>query len=934
MLITPLVFMLGFMALQAIGQNAGDYRSNPPFGTGAWNAANSWERFNGTSWATALAPPTSADGVITIRNTHRIDLTTATTIDQVVVASGGQLVIFNLVTPFVATLANGVGNDIEVNGTLIVGLGATLSGAGNIVNNSGGTFIVRNTAVISVTAVNNGTMQVSGTGTFQNTTVTNNATFNLIDFTLNLNNATFINRGLVTFDSILDSYISGTGGGVFINEADGTLHRASITGAAWIDPTPGTVAFTNRGTVRGTGIYIFRSNVSNAGFITPGNNGAGIIEMNPAFVTGKTPTFNMEIVSSGFIAGVNYDRVIFSNYDAATVNISGSTLNVSDNASDAVNTIYTIFQSTSTIAGTFPVVHLAPTLGNLTYNATSITVQKIATQIRYVWVGGATGAWGTAANWSPARNTPAATDVLTFNTGTTVTITDVPAESISALNITNNTTVNLQAATASKNLTIGNGYMNYLNVDPGSTLNVLPNGLILLNIFIAGSNSRAVIGGVVNMQNGTFNVGDNVLQLHTNASPLQRVSGQFAIGSGASIEFGDPLHTSGPPIVLPSSIFVAPPVVASITVCRTNGAVFGNQSITVNQANMILGNLTTNAGAKIIFSTTALNPAETPTSKIIGVAEMMPRAIGTGAFNFLGVVSAAGSNIGTVSLTRTTGPDGINSFNGFTSIASSWNITATTEPSPARSVSFSWFSEFDNTANTSLLFQDYRFDVGPGWVAVGALAALQSAGNPRVTTATLTLKFTGIWSISDQANVLPIVLGELSAKQVDENVVLDWNTLSELNGDYFEIQRRGQYEEGFTSLGTVSAHGTTNDEQFYTFIDQRPLKGLNYYRLKLVDFDQTFEYSSIVAVQFKPDGQFSIYPNPSNGKQVTIQFAEAVNGKITVFDMAQRKVMTLTLDGTPADEVVLSDLALAAGAYLISFETTGQRIVKRLLVKP
>lgn len=929
MLLIALVLVLSFISAQTIAQNAGDYRSNTL--AGEWALAANWQRFNGTMWVAAGAAPTSADGVVTIRNGHRINLTAAATIDQVVVATGGELYIYNPFTPIVFTLANGAGNDIEVNGLLVVSANATLVGAGNIVNNSGGTFIVRNFGILSVTTVNNGTMQVANNATFQSNTVTNNATFNMQSFTLNLNTATLVNHGTITFDSILDSFIDSSGGGIFNNEPDGTLYKTSALGAAWIDPDPGTVSFNNRGIVKGIGPFIFR-NAANTGVISPGNNGAGILEVNPTFITGKSPAFHLDIISSGVIPGLNYDQAVASNFDAATVNISQSTLTMTDNGNDGVGTIYTIFTSTSTINGTFATVHLPPTLGLLTYGTNTITVQKIATQNRYVWSGG-NADWTVAANWTPARTTPAATDILTFNTGTTLTITNVPTQSIAALNITNNTTVNLQASGTSKNLTVGSGFMNHVNVDPGSTLNVLNNSGIVLNIFVAAG-SRAVIGGVVNMQNGTFNIGDNVLLLHTTAVPLLRTSGQFAIGAAGSIQFGDVLHTAGPTITLTASIFIGPPVISSLTVCRVNGAVFGNQSITVNTANMILGNLTTNATGRLFFSITATPPVEIPSSKIIGYAEMLTRTIGTAALNFLGANCPAGSNIGAVAIVRVTGADGINVFNGFNSIASTWVITASVEPSPARSITFTWFSEFDNVANTALQFQDYRYDVGPGWVAVGALASLQSTGNPRVTTAVITLKLSGSWSISDQANILPIVLGSLEGKQVDNTIELDWETLSELHSDYFEIQRRGEFEEGFNVLGTVNAHGTSNSLKRYSFTDEQPAKGVNYYRLKLVDTDQTFEYSPVIAITFDGEAEFMIYPNPTTGKEVTVHFAEAVNGQLSIFDMAQRKIRSQVLSGTPVDEVVISDLSLSPGAYIITFESRGKRMTRKLVVRP
>ena len=77
---TLLLLAIGCTILfHAFSQATGDYRSKA---TGDWNAASSWERFDGTSWVAAVVAPSSTDGVITIQNGHTITNTTAVTVDQ------------------------------------------------------------------------------------------------------------------------------------------------------------------------------------------------------------------------------------------------------------------------------------------------------------------------------------------------------------------------------------------------------------------------------------------------------------------------------------------------------------------------------------------------------------------------------------------------------------------------------------------------------------------------------------------------------------------------------------------------------------------------------------------------------------------------------------------------------------------------------------
>jgi len=89
-------------------QATGDYRSKA---TGNWNAASSWETFNGTSWVNAATPPSSTDGVITLTAGYTITNTTSITVDQLVV--NGVLVQNSTMN-----IANGAGDDITINGTV------------------------------------------------------------------------------------------------------------------------------------------------------------------------------------------------------------------------------------------------------------------------------------------------------------------------------------------------------------------------------------------------------------------------------------------------------------------------------------------------------------------------------------------------------------------------------------------------------------------------------------------------------------------------------------------------------------------------------------------------------------------------------------------------------------------------------------------------
>lgn len=95
--------------------------------------------------------------------------------------------------------------------------------------------------------------------------------------------------------------------------------------------------------------------------------------------------------------------------------------------------------------------------------------------------------------------------------------------------------------------------------------------------------------------------------------------------------------------------------------------------------------------------------------------------------------------------------------------------------------------------------------------------------------------------------VLPIELTDFSYSSLLNVTILNWETLTEKNSDYFEILKS---EDGifFNSLGTVKAVGNSNKSKKYSFTDDKISNSIAYYKLKMVDLDQSFDYSPLIAV--------------------------------------------------------------------------------------
>lgn len=125
----------------------------------------------------------------------------------------------------------------------------------------------------------------------------------------------------------------------------------------------------------------------------------------------------------------------------------------------------------------------------------------------------------------------------------------------------------------------------------------------------------------------------------------------------------------------------------------------------------------------------------------------------------------------------------------------------------------------------------------------------------------------------DAANPLPVELMSFEANLENGEVYLDWKTASEINNDYFEVQR-SENGDDWEPIGEVDGNGTINEVISYDFADKSPLFGASYYRLKQVDFDGQFEYSPIVSINNAFTGQRMkavVFPNPTSQHNINLR---------------------------------------------------------------
>lgn len=140
-----------------------------------------------------------------------------------------------------------------------------------------------------------------------------------------------------------------------------------------------------------------------------------------------------------------------------------------------------------------------------------------------------------------------------------------------------------------------------------------------------------------------------------------------------------------------------------------------------------------------------------------------------------------------------------------------------------------------------------------------------------------------------QVSPLPIELLSFTAKPVVNKVVrCDWVTASEIDNDYFTIERSKNGID-FETAGITDGAGNSNYQLSYAFTDTDPYRGLSYYRLKQTDFDGRSSYSEIVAVMLTAKNSLIGIPNPASN-EFTVYFDSEMAYDFTLTDMNGRVV--------------------------------------------
>jgi hypothetical protein len=208
------------------------------------------------------------------------------------------------------------------------------------------------------------------------------------------------------------------------------------------------------------------------------------------------------------------------------------------------------------------------------------------------------------------------------------------------------------------------------------------------------------------------------------------------------------------------------------------------------------------------------------------------------------------------------------------------------------------------------------------------IAAPSNSGSVRTTSRVTNF---GPFTVANRApsNPLPVELLFFKAEVHQDKVELVWATASEVNSDYFLVQR-SQAGVFWETIDYIECAGNSSSHLDYLSIDNSPLEGYNYYRLKQVDFDGQFEIFDPLAIYFSNtlEALLKVYPNPSTGL-ITLEGYLDNNNEFRMFDAGGQNVThTLLIRELTSTSSIIDMSSLPSGLYFIRANDEAIKVFK------
>lgn len=214
-------------------------------------------------------------------------------------------------------------------------------------------------------------------------------------------------------------------------------------------------------------------------------------------------------------------------------------------------------------------------------------------------------------------------------------------------------------------------------------------------------------------------------------------------------------------------------------------------------------------------------------------------------------------------------------------------------------------------------------------IAAGAVAGRTLRCNI-ITAAMITITGTLNYGTNNAAGIqticaLPIELYSFTGRNSEEKNILEWTTASEMNNDYFTVEKS---ENGisYSELIRINGAGNSSTNKYYSTNDIEPYPNLTYYRLKQTDFNGDFTYSNIISVSSEEDVVY-LYPTPSHDNfDVKLFSTEDGIGFLDIFDLVGQKVLSQSFPKSKGtNNINVNASSLAQGVYTLYINNTSRK---------
>ena len=172
-------------------------------------------------------------------------------------------------------------------------------------------------------------------------------------------------------------------------------------------------------------------------------------------------------------------------------------------------------------------------------------------------------------------------------------------------------------------------------------------------------------------------------------------------------------------------------------------------------------------------------------------------------------------------------------------------------------------------------------------------------------------------------------LGFEAKTEANHTVVLNWQTASEKDNEFFSVER-SKYGTEWQEITRVPGSNNAVEVSNYQIKDSDPITGTSYYRIKQVDFSGAFSYSSVKSVRIHRDGTtLNVYPNPAVD-QIIIENPSNNLSNLRLYDLLGRDMSSMIVINDQDDHLVTMEMSqLPQGTFVLKSDHLSKIIVKQ-----